>query len=77
MEILNQMEDLTDWTTDTGENAITTVHVQTPHDDIHSVCRKLFFAFAAREKAILEMTAKKVSLEEVFIELTESEVEKE
>ncbi|MBQ7796046.1 MAG: ABC transporter ATP-binding protein [Lachnospiraceae bacterium] len=76
-EILNQMEDLTDWTTDTGENAITTVHVQTPHDDIHSVCRKLFFAFAAREKAILEMTAKKVSLEEVFIELTESEVEKE
>ena len=39
---------------------------------IYAVSRALFFAFAARRQALLEMTLKKASLEDIFIELTES-----
>ena len=40
---------------------------ETKADDI---CREIFFAFAKRGKAILEMSAKKANLEEIFLELT-------
>ncbi len=42
-------------------------------DDIRSECRQLFFAFAEKQKAIVEMVSKKANLEDVFIELTEGE----
>ena len=34
--------------------------------------QKLFFAFAKREKALLEMTLKKANLEDIFLELTDT-----
>lgn len=81
-EILNNMEDITEWSVEgragsssdgmTSDGTIT-VHVKLNHDNTYSVCRKLFFAFAGIDKAILEMSAKKASLEDVFIELTENE----
>jgi len=37
------------------------------------VCRNIFFAFAKAEKAILELSVAKASLEDIFIELTSNE----
>ena len=40
---------------------------------MRDICRKLFFSFADKKKAILEMSSKKANLEDVFIELTEGD----
>lgn len=39
----------------------------------NGVCREIFFAFAKAEKPILQMSMAKVSLEDIFIELTAEE----
>lgn len=39
----------------------------------NEVCREIFFAFSKAGKAILRMTAGKASLEDIFMELTDSE----
>ena len=36
----------------------------------HALCREIFFAFAKENIAILEMKSTKVTLEDIFIELT-------
>lgn len=53
------------------EGGLVTVHIKTDCDDMYQVSRDLFFAFAERGKALLEMSLKKASLEDVFLELTE------
>lgn len=57
--------------------SILTVQAKIGTEDSRAVCRKLFFAFASREQALLELSSRKASLEDVFIELTESEVSEE
>lgn len=86
-EILDSMEEITEW--EVQENAaqeegalqetepLITVHAKIGAEDSRVVCRKLFFAFAAKGRALLEMSSRKASLEDVFIELTESEVSEE
>ncbi|MGN1168354.1 MAG: ABC transporter ATP-binding protein [Lachnospiraceae bacterium] len=74
-EILDSLESITEWSVEKTEDGIITAHIKTDQEDSYSVCRDLFFSFADMGKALFEMTAKKASLEEVFIELTESEVE--
>ena len=85
-EILNGMEEVTEWefrkAEDTQDKApeetqLLTVHVKIGNEDSRMVCRKLFFAFASKGKALLELSSRKASLEDVFIELTESEVSEE
>ena len=39
------------------------------------LCREIFFAFCRAEKAILQMSMAKVSLEDIFMELTQTEQE--
>lgn len=73
-EIMYEVNHVSGWNTEENEDDTITVHVTIDDGDSYEVCRSLFFAFADREKAIFEMTAKKASLEDVFIELTESEV---
>ena len=73
-EILAGIPDITEWSLEMSEEDMTTVSAKLGHEEIRAVCRRLFFAFAEKNQAILEMTAKKASLEDVFIELTESEV---
>lgn len=81
-EILNEMNLFEDYTMDDSEEGIVKVHVQCEIGCLKENCRFLFFAFAEKQKAILEMTSKRANLEDVFIELTEgdtanaSEVEK-
>ena len=73
MEIMGHMSDVTEWTSEEREDGFVAVNAQIDEAETYDVCKKLFFAFAKKESAILEMRVKKASLEEVFIELTESE----
>ena len=49
----------------------TLVRLKTDAQDIHTVSRDIFFAFARKNVALLEMSLKKANLEDIFIELTE------
>ena len=48
------------------------LRLKTESDDIHAISRSIFFAFAGADTALLELSVRKVSLEDVFLELTES-----
>lgn len=72
-DILNQMEEIAEWSSDEMEEGFTKVKIKLNSEDTHSFCRKLFFAFSEKGQALLEMQVKKASLEDVFIELTEGE----
>ena len=58
----------------TGENRCE-VTLQTDSGAGETLCREVFFAFAAVGKAILRMDMAKASLEDIFIELTGGEAE--
>lgn len=72
-EILDETEHIREWNAKEQEKGLLQISATIEQEDCHEVCRSLFFTFAQKEKAILEMTVKKASLEEVFIELTDSE----
>ena len=71
-ELLDGFEGIAGWSSEETENGTIRVSIKPEQDDSDDICRRLFFAFAAKERAILEMTAKKANLEDIFIELTES-----
>lgn len=73
-EVLEKMDAVTDWQMKKLENGCNHVDVQIESGEISDICRNIFFAFAQKQKALLELTSKKANLEDVFIELTESEV---
>ena len=52
-----------------GGRAAALVH--TGAEDIWQVCRDIFLAFSGAGAVLLELTPKKASLEEVFLELSE------
>lgn len=72
-EILDTLAVYEEYTLDEVEPGLLKIHVKADTDDARSVCRQLFFAFAQKQKAIVEMVSKKANLEDVFIELTEGE----
>ena len=53
--------------------ADTSTTVRIAASDPEALCRALFFAFAAKQKAITQLTTQKASLEDIFIELTAAE----
>lgn len=53
------------------------VQAQVSKEETQKVCREVFFAFADAKEALLEMQTKKISLEDVFLELTDQVKEKE
>jgi ABC-2 type transport system ATP-binding protein len=71
-EILSGVERLTEVETEEKEGNLTQVRVKTDSDDIYGVSRALFFAFASKGRALLEVNLKKASLEDIFIELTDA-----
>ena len=77
MEIMGHMSDVAEWTSKEREDGFVAVNARIDEADAYDVCKKLFFGFAKKGSAIFEMNVKKASLEEVFIELTESEEEAE
>ena len=72
-EILGEMSGISDWQIKAGKEGSAHVDAEIEAGEVSDVCRKLFFAFADKKKAILELTARKANLEDVFIELTESD----
>ncbi len=73
-EILEGMNEVSDWKMKTVEDGNIQVDVQIEFGEVADVCRNLFFAFANKKIALLELVSKKAKLEDVFIELTESEI---
>jgi ABC-2 type transport system ATP-binding protein len=69
-EILADVEPLSNINISETEDHLTRVQLTTQHDNIYEVSRTIFFAFAKRERALLEMSLKKANLEDIFIELT-------
>ena len=55
-----------------GEGGLLCVRIQTGAQDVYAASRRLFFAFAQEKKALCELVVKRASLEDVFLELTES-----
>ena len=71
-EILSGIGEITGIATETIETELTVAHIRSAHENIYDLSAAVYRAFAASDKVILEMTVKKGSLEDVFIELTES-----
>ena len=69
-EILASVNYITEITTGIADGRWTQAHIRTDHDDIYQISRAVFLAFAASKRSILEMSLKKGSLEEIFIELS-------
>lgn len=74
-EILAGVEHITDVCVEKKDADLVTVQVKTDLDDIYALSRALFFAFAERKKALVEVNLKKANLEDIFIELTEKTAE--
>lgn len=72
-EIMEGMELAADWQLRELEDGCVQGEVQTEAGEMSHICRQLFFAFARREKALLQLSPKKANLEDVFIELTEGD----
>ena len=70
-EILAELEGIVKTDFRDGEDGVTTVTIKTDPEDIRVLSRRLFFAFAGRQVALLELSLKKTDLEDIFLELTE------
>ncbi len=70
--ILSQVSGITEIQSEKKEGQLLTMAVKTNNKDIYQVSRAIFRGFASGNKALLEMSLKKGSLEDVFIELSES-----
>lgn len=62
-----------DWQLRELEDGSVQGEIPTEAGEMPHICRQLFFAFARREKALLQLSPKKANLEDVFIELTEGD----
>ena len=70
-EILSGVDHLTQMEFSADPSDAILVRLKTDAQDIHAVSRAIFFAFARKNVALLEMSLKKANLEDIFIELTE------
>ncbi len=69
--ILSDVKHITELTVEAMATDFCTVSIKTDCDDIHTVSRQVFQAFARNHAVLLEMRLKKANLEDVFIELSE------
>lgn len=71
-DILAGIDLIRDVTVEQTDGQLTTVHIKTDSSDVYALSRAVFLTFAQSGKAILEMSVRKGSLEDVFIELSET-----
>lgn len=71
-DILASVEHITEVTTGIAEKEWTVAHIKTDQKNIYDLSRAVFLAFARSGKVILEMSLKKGTLEDIFIELSEA-----
>lgn len=69
--IICEIEHIENFESTVRDDGTVAVHIKTDTSETRDICCELFFAFAKKERAIFEMTSRKASLEDVFIELTE------
>lgn len=60
-----------------GADGFTHLRLRASQEDLYATAREVFFAFAERRLAILELRLNKASLEDVFLELTDTDTETE
>ena len=72
--VLSGLDHITQVQMEEKEGNRTLVQLKTDSRDMYQLSRQLFFAFAEENRALLEMSLKKASLEDIFLELTESGV---
>ena len=69
--VLENIEGIQNWECSEQEDGAVAVHVSIQDMEPREAGCKLFFAFAGQNLPIFEMSSRKASLEDVFIELTE------
>ena len=72
-EILSSVDHITEVTTGMVEEKWTVARIKTDHNNIYDLSRDVFLAFTNSKNVILEMSLKKGTLEDIFIELSEVE----
>ncbi len=72
-EILSDISEVTSLVIKEAESGLTGVSLTLDASDPVGVCRRIFFAFAHAQQAVIQMTPVKADLEDIFIELTESD----
>jgi len=71
-EILSGVAGISDISMEKKDADYLKVQIKTDCKEVYEISRAVFFAFAAKGKALLEMTLKKGSLEDIFLQLAES-----
>ena len=69
--ILSPVEHIVQCTSQSIDAGLLSAQITTDSDNIYWVSKAIFFAFAPSGKALFEMSLKKGTLEEVFLELSE------
>ncbi len=73
--LLASVEEIEAFRTEVDPKGHTLAHVQTSREDIYQVCAGIYRACTGTGLVLLEMTGKKGSLEDVFLELAEADQE--
>ena len=69
--LLSAIEEISSVSTSPMDGGYLRAEIKTGGGDIYAVSRKIFDAFKATDKVLLEMSLKKANLEDLFIELSE------
>lgn len=75
--LLGGNKDITDIQIEETNSAMTTAHIKTDIDNIYNLSSEIYHTFAKSKRTIYEMALKKGSLEDVFLELSEQNTDKD
>lgn len=71
--LLEGVDHITDLTLEETETGLVTARIKTDLINVYDLSRSVFSAFAASGKTLLELTVKKANLEDIFLELAETD----
>lgn len=71
--LLEGVDHITDLTLEETGTGLVTARIKTDLSNVYELSRSVFSAFAASGKALLELTVKKANLEDIFLELAETD----
>ncbi len=71
--LLEGVDHITDLTLEETGTGLVTARIKTDLSNVYDLSRTVFFAFATAGKALLELTVKKANLEDIFLELAETD----
>ena len=71
--LLEGVDHITDLILEETGTGLVTARIKTDLSNVYDLSRSVFSAFAASGKALLELTVKKANLEDIFLELAETD----